>query len=274
MYHQTLKSQLKKLNLDSTSPPHQKNWIAFLREINQAYTQTDQEKTLLEQSLNISSTEIQKLYETRLHKVITKLVDQRDNLESIFNNLPEAIITFDGDGQFITLNPAAEKLFGYSQQELIGQSLNTVINFTSEQFNINSIQPTFDEESVIKHVNGLTGIHKDQHQFSLEISLNPMTGDPTPIYTAIARDMTVTTPIHEGYNKKLQEALLLNHIIATITSNLETQTILNTICQEIVKNLGYPHAAIALLHETEAQLTVTAEYNGPKTRCGHHHPSS
>ncbi|MCB9418564.1 MAG: response regulator [Ardenticatenaceae bacterium] len=57
-----------------------------------------------------------------------------------------------------------------------------------------------------------------------------------------------------------QEILLLNRIITTIASDQEPQTILNTICQEVVKNLGYPHAAIALLDKTKKHLTVTAEH--------------
>ena len=120
MYHQTLRSQLNKFGLDLTAPPLEKSWVQFLDEISQAYTQIDQEKTILEQSL-----------------------------------------------------------------------------------------------------------------------------------------------IHVEPNKKLQEALLLNRIIATVTSDLENQTILNTICQEIVKNLGYPHATIALLHEAKSHLVVTAEYYIP-----------
>jgi PAS domain S-box-containing protein len=263
MYHQTLKSQLKKLNLDSTNPPHSENWVTFLREINQAYTQTDQEKTILEQSLTISSAEMQNLYETRQHQIITKLALERDNLKSIINSLPDAIVTFNGEGQLIGLNPTAEELFGYSREDLINQSIDTIFNFVSETFDFNRVKSASDEQTALKYTNGLMGIHKDQHQFPLELTVCPITVNPQPLYIAVARDMTETTLANEAHSKKLQETLLLNHIIATITSNLETKTILNTICQEIVNNLSYPHVAIALLHETEPHLTVTAEHHIP-----------
>jgi PAS domain S-box-containing protein len=218
MYHQTLKSQLKKLNLDSTGPPRLENWAAFLQEINRAYTQTDQEKALLEQSLNISSTEMQKLYETRQHNVITQLDNERDNFQSIFNSLPEAVITFNGEGQFISLNPAAEKLFGYRQEELIDRSITTLLNFASEQFDFNTIKPASDEQTVLKYTNELTGIHKDQHQFPLEISLSPLTTNPEPIYIAVVRDRTGISQANEEYSKKLQERIHFERLITSIST--------------------------------------------------------
>ncbi len=266
MYHQTLKSQLKKLNLDSTGPPRLENWTAFLQEINQTYTQTDQEKALLEQSLDISSTEMQNLYETRQNKVITQLTHERDNFKSIFNSLPKAIVIFNGEGKFISLNPAAEKLFGYSQEELIGQPITTLLNFASEQFDFNIIEPASNEEIVLSHENGLTGIHKDQHQFPLEILLSPLTIDPELTYIIVVRDQTEATQAKEEYSKKLQERIHFERLITSISTkfiNLPISKIdegVEQTLQQIGEFVGVDRSYVFLVSQEAQTVTNTHEW--------------
>ncbi len=71
MFHTLLKRQLRKSNLDENTLPSIEQWQAFLGRINRAYNETDQERYLLERSLNISSTEMQELYE-KLQKSETR----------------------------------------------------------------------------------------------------------------------------------------------------------------------------------------------------------
>lgn len=61
--HPTLKRQLKRVGADENQPPSAEAWQALLTRINNAYQGADQERYVLERSLNISSNEMQKLYE-------------------------------------------------------------------------------------------------------------------------------------------------------------------------------------------------------------------
>ena len=63
MLHSLLNRQLKKCELRETENPKKEQWQDFLEHINRTYTESDQERYLLERSLMISSREMQEVYE-------------------------------------------------------------------------------------------------------------------------------------------------------------------------------------------------------------------
>ena len=63
MLHSLLNRQLKKCELRETENPKKEQWQDFLERINRTYTESDQERYLLERSLMISSREMQEVYE-------------------------------------------------------------------------------------------------------------------------------------------------------------------------------------------------------------------
>jgi PAS domain S-box-containing protein len=56
----------------------------------------------------------------------TALNENKQNLQSIFDSVDEAIYVMDESGTFIDVNKGAEKMYHYSRQELIGKSPETV----------------------------------------------------------------------------------------------------------------------------------------------------
>ena len=54
-------------------------------------------------------------------------IEKENQLHNILNTAIEGIITINKDGIIDLLNPTAEKIFGYKQQDLIGKSVKTII---------------------------------------------------------------------------------------------------------------------------------------------------
>jgi two-component system sensor kinase FixL len=48
-------------------------------------------------------------------------------LDAVFNTVVDGIIVIDGTGRVEAFNPAAERLFGYSEQEVIGRNVNMLM---------------------------------------------------------------------------------------------------------------------------------------------------
>ncbi|HQU85461.1 MAG TPA: EAL domain-containing protein [Pyrinomonadaceae bacterium] len=63
MLHSLLKRQLKKCGADALNLPTFEQWREFLNRVDRFYTEADQERYLLERSLEISSKEMQDVYE-------------------------------------------------------------------------------------------------------------------------------------------------------------------------------------------------------------------
>jgi two-component system sensor histidine kinase/response regulator len=69
-------------------------------------------------------------YFTIRHRCETQIEHIRGQLEFLdqtFENAPLAIVIFDRNGLVIRVNPAFEQLFGFRPEEVIGQSLNSLI---------------------------------------------------------------------------------------------------------------------------------------------------
>jgi len=52
---------------------------------------------------------------------------QKEYFEALFVNSPVAVVTADTDANVVAWNPMAEKLFGYTQEEAIGQNLDDLV---------------------------------------------------------------------------------------------------------------------------------------------------
>jgi diguanylate cyclase (GGDEF)-like protein/PAS domain S-box-containing protein len=63
MLHSLLKRQLKKSELDENISPILEKWQSFMERVSRTYTDSDQERYLMERSLMISSAEMQEVYE-------------------------------------------------------------------------------------------------------------------------------------------------------------------------------------------------------------------
>jgi two-component system CheB/CheR fusion protein len=77
--------------------------------------------------------DITELTKARLHleeevaRRTTALREQEQRLHAILDNAPDAIVTIDHAGIVQTVNPTAERLFGYSAAEMIGQNIKILM---------------------------------------------------------------------------------------------------------------------------------------------------
>jgi PAS domain S-box-containing protein len=67
-------------------------------------------------------------YENRERKrLYNEILKQKEYYESLLINSPVAIASADLDGNVVSWNPRAEKLFGYSSKEVVGKPLNDFV---------------------------------------------------------------------------------------------------------------------------------------------------
>lgn len=59
--------------------------------------------------------------------VFTRPEDASAYLTAIFETATDSIITINEQGIVETMNPAAEKLFGYREEEMLGQNINVLM---------------------------------------------------------------------------------------------------------------------------------------------------
>jgi PAS domain S-box-containing protein len=125
--HRLLQRQLKALSLQESVSPSAQAWRRFLECISSAYTEGDQDRYLLERSLSVSSREMQALYEKLRRSSETRIAAERDKLRAVIGSVGDGLCAFDQNGELLFINPAGERLLGWKESELIGQSVLDLI---------------------------------------------------------------------------------------------------------------------------------------------------
>ena len=124
--HSLLERQLRRLGLDpDMAPPVAATWEEFCDRVSKTYATADQDRYLLERSMNLASTEMRELYE-----------NLRDAAEpryaNLFENTSDAIFTMDLAGQLTSVNRALEELTGLDRNELVGRHWRDVLHVSDD----------------------------------------------------------------------------------------------------------------------------------------------
>jgi PAS domain S-box-containing protein len=133
--HPLLQRQLKRLGLDPERCPTEADaWQTMLERISQSYTEGDQGRALLERSLDVTSREMQGLYEELQNSSETALSTEKDKLEAVLDSLGDGLCVVDEQWKILMMNQQAETLFDRPLQTLKGQPIYHLIAPSPEQY--------------------------------------------------------------------------------------------------------------------------------------------
>ncbi|MCK9607481.1 MAG: response regulator [Methylomonas sp.] len=118
---------------------------------------------------------------TERKQAADQLRDSAARLHAIHETVVDGIITIDELGTIESFNPAAERLFGYSATELIGQNLSMLM--PDSKLSVHEARASGGGREV-------TGRRKDGGSFSLELALSEMRLGEQRRFTGIVRDIT------------------------------------------------------------------------------------
>ena len=105
--------QLRRAGLSPDRPPADAaSWRALLLRVSRSYTADKQDRYLLERSLEISSREMNTLYEDLRRSSASEVAAERDKLRAIIDGFSDGFCRLDLDGLLVDANPTARRLLG------------------------------------------------------------------------------------------------------------------------------------------------------------------
>ena len=129
---------------------------------------------------------------TERRRVEEALRDSEERFRSLVETAHDAIVSADTQGTIVSFNPAAERVFGYSKDEALGQPLTLLMPERFRQPHWQGLRRFLVTSQA--HVVGTTvemiGRKKDGAEFPLELSLASWKSKDATFFTGILTDIT------------------------------------------------------------------------------------
>jgi PAS domain S-box-containing protein len=129
----------------------------------------------------------------RLRKTAEEqLVRSEQRIRSIVENVVDAIITINSRGIVQTFNPAAERIFGYTADEMIGKNVNIIMPQPHRSLHDEYVQKYLEtgENEIIGKTREIEGERKEKTIFPMEISVSEMRIGNEIGFIGIVRDIS------------------------------------------------------------------------------------
>lgn len=156
---------------------------------NDAYHALNEEKKYITLTVVLLSLII--LFGAALTQFYLALSRQKQQTESeerariLMNTVVEGIITYDTYGSILSMNSAAESIFGYQYSEIVNSNIGTLICGNQQDLLSDLYAPKSRRSR-----RELTGIKKSGVCFPLEFAIDITENVPNPTFTAITRDLS------------------------------------------------------------------------------------
>jgi len=120
------------------------------------------------------------------------VADRNRRIRAIVETAADGIVTIDQDSVIVSINPAAERIFGYGPGELVGENIKILVpepHASAHAGYIAEYQRT-GQSRIIGVGREVTGRRKDGTVFPLDAAVSVVPLDDGVNYTAIVRDIT------------------------------------------------------------------------------------
>ena len=142
-----------------------------------------------------------------------KLQASEAKFRAISDSAIDAIFLFDDEYRVTYWNPAAERIFGYTEEEMVGEKVDATIvplRFRKDHLNLIAKLAKVENKYIEGEILEFPALRKDETEFPMEFSITPLQLNGKQHFVAIARDITERKKAEETLNRTVGELVMVN----------------------------------------------------------------
>ena len=167
------------------------------------------------------------------------------HLRSILATVPDAMVVIDEAGLILSFSAAAEKMFGYSEAEVVGENVKMLMpnpdRDRHDQYLINYL--TTGKRKIIGIGRVTTALHRDGNTFPIELAVGEAWSGDKRIFTGFIRDLT-----------ERQQTLLRLQDLQSELAHVGRVSEMGTLASSLAHELNQPLTAVASYCESARDL--------------------
>ncbi len=200
---------------------------------------------------------------TRLHEKIHEIDQQKKYLSQTLDSIGDAVITTDDRGKVTRLNPVAEALTGWTNEEAEGQSVSvifSIVNASTGEAIANPVEKVLATGEIVYLSNHTTLISKDGQKFHIADSAAPIRDDEKILgMVLVFNDVTEQYKIREALKESEKKLRLIYAQVPGIVYQFKIDTQGNRsfpyVSPAVEQHIGVP--ADELMKDAEKWFELT-----------------
>ena len=167
------------------------------------------------------------------------------HLDSILETVPDAMIVIDERGHILSFSAAAERMFGYSEAELLGENISTLMPSPDRERHDQYLETylTTGHRKIIGIGRITTARRRNGSAFPIDLHIGEARAGSEKVYTGFIRDLTE----RQATQRRL-------HDLQAELAHVGRVTAMGTLATALAHELNQPLTAIANYVETARDL--------------------
>jgi PAS domain S-box-containing protein len=213
----------------------------------------------------------QKLWEKQVLEAKADAESMSHQLNAIVSVAPDGIVVSNKEGRIVEFNPAAEKIFGFTKNDVLGRNITeTIIPPQFQNTHKEGLQRylTTGKGKIINTVVEIAGYKKSQKEFPIELIITPFTFDGESFFAAYIKDITLRKDAQASLKEtyaKIEFENKIWRVIDRVSVNLlvlkNEEDTLGILLQIVCEDLGWDIAQVYLKKSNNSSCNMVHKHS-------------